>query len=112
MAAENPDRLAFFNKRGVLSAKLNYTKLDEIKTYARVLGVRLKNGEKYKNKKTFIDEIIAKVEEKEDKIYKDWMKRVDSGRPIWNQYILDPYHHYSLKELHNIVKNLGIPTYQ
>ena len=53
--------------------------------------------QEYKTKEVFIDEIVEKVEKQNKKIYVDWMTRVDKGKPIWKQTIINPPHDYSLE---------------
>ena len=106
MSAELPERLAHFNTIGALRAKLNSKKLFEVKKYAKGLGIHNYSN---KNKSVIIDEILEKAEENEETLYQDWMTKIDNGRPIWRQNIIDPSRRYSLKELRNVAKNLGIP---
>ena len=89
-----------FNKKGALRAKLNSKKVIEIRKYAQELGIRqmkVKGSKEYKTKEVFIDEIVEKVEKQNKKLYVDWMTRVDKGKSIWRQTIINPSHDYSLE---------------
>ena len=100
------ERLAHFNTIGARRAKLNSKKLFQVKKYAKGLGIHNYSN---KNKNVIINEILEKAEENEEILYQDWMTKIDNGRPIWRQNIIDPSRRYSLKELRNVAKNLGIP---
>ena len=107
MSVELPERITHFNKIGALRSKLNSKKVFEVKKYAKGLGIHNYSN---KNKSDIIDKIIEKSEENEETLYQDWMTKMDNGRPIWRQNIIDPSRRYSLKELRSVAKNLGIPT--
>ena len=113
MASESPERLAMFQRMGDDRARLNAKSLAEVKRFARELGIRINYTDEQlhhqqKTKRRLIDDVVNRVEERGNTLYADWMTRISSGRPIWKR-VYNRYKDYSLTELQQIAKNLGIP---
>jgi len=79
MSSELPERLNMFNRRGQLITTLLGKTRNEVKAYAKALGIHPYVGRSQKTKEVMIDEIIHKVE-RSPLLYNDWMARVDDGR--------------------------------
>ena len=93
---------------------LQSKKLPELKKYASALSISLsyvsEDGKQHHKKKSqLINDIEEKVDESKNSLYKDWMKRVDERKTIWKSSVFDAHRHYSLPELQNIARNLGLP---
>jgi DNA integrity scanning protein DisA with diadenylate cyclase activity len=114
MASERPERLTMLQRMGDDRAKLKTKPLAEVKRFAREVGVRInyideQGRHQQKTKGILIDEIVKIVEERGNTLYTDWMARISSGRHIWKK-VYNRYKDYSLAELQNIARNLGIPS--
>jgi hypothetical protein len=70
-----------FNRRGNLRTTLLAKSGDDVKIYAKALGIHTNVGRIPKIKNEIIDEIIHKVETSPN-LYTDWMSRVDAGNTL------------------------------
>ena len=56
-----------------------------------------------------IHDILELVRERGNTLYRDWIARISAGRPIW-KHIYSRYDNYSLEQLQQRAKQLGIPA--
>jgi hypothetical protein len=69
----------------------------------------IEGGTQYrKSKPRLIDDIIAIVESKGNRIFPDWMTRAEQRRTVWKKVVFNPARHYTKEELQGIARKLGI----
>jgi hypothetical protein len=91
MAAELPERLQMYERRGELRASLNSKNDVDLPKYAKALKVHIKktNGTR-KIKRELIDDIIESAESNANKLHKNWMEeliitRLFGDKPQYNK---------------------------